>query len=107
MGAFANACAFVDMERVALDDRKPIAARLPELVERGDAAPVALDGDDQRARIEQGASQASGTGAHFVNMLALERAGDRGDAGEELAVEDEILPERPACAETMPGDDVA
>ncbi len=107
MGAFAGERALVDTKCVAFDDLEPVAERLPELAERGHTAPVALDGDDRRARDEQGARQAPRTGTHFINALALERAGDGGDTGEELSVEDEILAQRLARAEAMTGDDVA
>ena len=60
-----------------------------------------------RLRLEQGAGQAAGAGADLINPLAVQRAGNRGDPREQLPVEDEILAERLARAEPVPGDDVA
>ena len=48
-----------------------------------------------------------GPGPDLVDGLPVERAGDGGDPGEQLAVEDEILAERLARLQPVAGDDVA
>ena len=44
-----------------------------KLVERRDAAPVALDRDDRRAGVEQGAGQSAGAGADLIDACRLRR----------------------------------
>ena len=77
-----------------------------ELGQRRDAAAVALDRDDQRSGVQQRSSQAPGPGADFIDALALEAARDRGNARQQLPVEDEVLPKRLARAEAVARDDV-
>ena len=107
MGAFADRRDFVDLERVFLDQRELAGKVAVELGQCGQAAPVALDRDDLRAGVEQGAGQAAGAGADFVDGGAVERAGEGGDPGEQLPVEDEILAQRLARLQPVAGDDVA
>src|SRR4029078_11000114 len=77
-----------------------------QLRKRGNAATVALDGDDRCAGFEQCAGEAAGAGPHFVDSLAGQCAGNRGDAGEELTVENEVLAERLARAQPVAGNDL-
>ena len=72
-----------------------------------ETAAIALDCDYAGASLEQRSCQAAGPGADFINCPALEWARDGRDPGEQLTVEDEILPERLARAEPMAGNDVA
>src|SRR3546814_13388578 len=65
------------------------------------AAVVALDRDHPCAGTEQRARQAAGTGTDLEHRLAIEIAGQCGDAVEELFVEQEILPERLARREAV------
>ena len=107
MRAVAGLGALVDLHRVAADDPQPARKRRLQFGQRRQAAPVALDGDDIGAGIEQRAGQSAGAGADFINGGAVERAGNGGDARQQLAVEDEILPERLGRLQAVAGDDVA
>ena len=73
----------------------------------GEAAPVALDGDDLGAGAEQGSGQAARAGADLIDALALERARHARDPVEQLLVEDEILAQRLRRAEAVARDHFA
>ena len=75
--------------------------------QRGQAAAVHLDRGHAGAGAQQGARQPAGTGAHLEHRLARKVAGHRGDPVEQLLVEQEVLPQRLRCAETMAGDHFA
>jgi hypothetical protein len=107
MRALSGDSPFVDLQRVAIDDPQVVAEFPLELRERRHATAVAFHRHDRCAGVKEGAGQAARAGPDLVDALTLELARDRSDAGEELAVEDEILSERFACAQPMPGDDVA
>ena len=107
MRPVADDLALVDLQRVGLDEVEGDRRTRAQLVERRNAAPVALDRDDVGAGIEQRAGQPAGSGADFVDALRREIAGNRRDPGQQLAVEDEILAERLARAEAVPRDDLA
>jgi hypothetical protein len=76
-----------------LDHAKPIAVLLLKFRQSGDAATVALDGQDARSRFEERARKASWPGSDLIDALPLERTRDGRDAREQLPIEDEILPE--------------
>ena len=104
--AIADRGALVDAHRVAFDQGELAGKEGVEIGQSGEAATVAFDGHDRRATIEQGTRQAAGAGADFIDASARERAGDGGDPGKQLPVEDEILAERLARLEPVAGDDV-
>src|SRR5205085_5113083 len=64
------------------------------------------DRDHFGAGAEQGAGEAAGAGADFVDALPREIAGNPGDAVEQLLVEEEILAERLGGGEPVAGDDL-
>ena len=97
----------VDAERVAGNyPQAPVMAGL-ELGQRGQAAPITLDRDDVRARIEQRVGQSARAGADFIDRRPAEWPGNCGDAREQLPVENEILAERLGRLQPVPRDDLA
>ena len=60
-----------------------------------------------RSGVEQAPGQTAGSGTDLIDRFALEPPGNCRDPGEQLPVEDEILAERLAGAEPVPGDDGA
>ncbi len=96
----------VDRERVAFDRAELAGVGVRQLGERGDAAGVALDRGHLRARREERAGEAAGAGADLQHLGAGEVARHRGDAGEELAVEEKVLPQRLAGGEAVTRDDL-
>ena len=97
----------IDFQRVALDDAQFARIGFPELGQRRNTAPVTLDRGHLCARGEQRSRQAAGTGPDLQHLGARKRSRHRRDAGEQLPIEQEILPQRLAGAQTVPGDDVA
>ena len=95
---------FVDPECIAVDDPQPSLRRLGHFGESGEAARVALDGDDLRAGAKQRAGEASGTRSDFVDALPRKVARNAGDAVEQLLVEEEVLAERLGRAEAVARD---
>src|SRR5262249_1487653 len=81
---------------------------LGNLRQGGDAASIALDGDDMaRPARDQRAREPAGAGTDFDDGDARERAGGAGNAGGEVEVEKKILPERLAGDEAVAADHVA
>ena len=65
-----------------------------EFRQRGDAAPVALDGDHAcGAGTEQGTSQTAGAGADLEHRASAQVPSGTGDPREQLWVEQEVLAE--------------
>jgi hypothetical protein len=78
------------------------------VIERGETALVALDGDDAtRPQGEKRPRQTARPGADFDDGCFIEGRGGAGDAGGEIEVEKEILAERFLRIESMLGDDFA
>ena len=67
-----------------------------DLVERGDGALVALDGDDAARRLRASSARVkpARAGADLDHGGALERAGGARDARGQIEIEQEILAER-------------
>src|SRR5574338_1094063 len=107
VGALAGEPPLVDCERVTLDDLEATGELGLELGESRKAAAVALDADDLGSGLEQRSGQAARSRTHLIDGLAGTHPRDRGDPGEQVAVEDEILAERLARPQAMPADDVA
>ena len=84
----------VDFQRVALDDAQFARIGFTEFGQRGDTAPVALDRGHLRPRREQRSRQTTGTWADLQHLGTRKRARHRCDAGEQLPIEQEILPQR-------------
>ncbi len=96
----------IDLERVAFDHLQLAGKEFAQLGQGGNAAPVALDRGDRGARLQQCAGQPARAGADLEDFGAGQVARHLGDARQQLMVEQEILPQRLACAETVPADDV-
>src|SRR6476469_2797941 len=107
MRPVANLASFVDAERVRFDDAQMVTERFLQLGQSGDAAPVALYGGYLGASLQDGSGQPAGTRSHLVDAWAVQIAGHRSDAGQQLAVEDEVLSERLAGAKAVASNDVA
>jgi len=103
----SNLGALVNLQRVAFDHAQLSGEQCFEFGQRGEAAVITLDRDDLGPGIEQGVGQPAGAGADFIDGLAGEIAGNRGNLGEQLAVEDEVLAERLARGKPVAGDDRA
>src|SRR5437763_14397253 len=99
MRVLADQRGLVDVERIRFHQPQSLAELPLQLLERGDASPVALDRDDFGSGVEQGPGEAAGPGTDFIDSPALERTRDRRDPRQQLAIEDEILPQRLARAE--------
>jgi hypothetical protein len=97
----------VNLHRVALDEAELARKIGAKLVERWNTAPVALDGDDPCASIEQGARQAARAGADLIDSVALADIGNGGDAGKQVAIENEILAKRLGRRQAVAGNDFA
>jgi hypothetical protein len=95
----------IDFQRVAFDDLELAGEEGAEFLQRRDAAPVALHCGHAGAAFEQRPGQAAGTGADLEHLGAVQLARHLGDAGQQLVVEQEILPQRLAGAETVFADD--
>ena len=107
VGALSDEFALVDHKGVAFDDGETRSKFLLQFRQRGNAAPIALDGDDGGSRIEQRTRKPAWARADFIDALALELSWNRCDPGEQLSVEDEVLPQRLARAQPMAGNYVA
>ncbi len=107
MRAVADQAALVDLHRVAFDQLELAGKVGAQFFQRGDAAAVALDRYDSCAGIEQGAGQAAGAGADFVDGVAVADPRNGGDARQQLAIEDEVLAQRLGRRQAVAGDDVA
>ena len=107
MRAFARHRTLVDLQCIAFDYMQLLAERLLKLCERGKTTPISFDGDNRCSGIEQCARQATGSRSDLVNPLSIQWAWNGSDTREELAIENEILPQRLARAEAVTGDDVA
>ncbi len=105
--AFARFGALINLHGVVGQHPEAPARRLVELGQRRQAPVVALDRHHIRPRFEQRAGQPAGAGADFIDGRAVQIAGNAGDTVEQLAVEQEILPERLAGAQAMPRDHLA
>ena len=102
----ANLRPLVDAQGVAFDDSQAGKGSF-KLGKGGEAPPVPLDRDDIGSGIEQGPGQAAGPGAYLIDRLSFQWTRNGGDTRQQLAVEDEILPERLARLKPMAGDDLA
>jgi hypothetical protein len=107
MGAIACLRPLVDLQRIAGYDAQATQKFPIEFCQRGEATPIAFDRNDLRACIKQGAGQAARAGADLIDRSSVERAGNRGDARQQLAIEDEVLAERLGCLQPVTGDHVA
>jgi len=96
----------IDRHCVGIDHAQASCETRFQLSERRHATPIAFDGSHLGTGFEQGIGQATGTGTNLVDFLALHRARDCSDAGQELAIQDEVLTKRLACPKAMAGDDV-
>ena len=86
--------ASIDLERIALDDREGLRPSLRKLFQCGNAAPVALNGDDMfGAGGQQSARQAARAGANFQHGKIVKRAGRTGDFCAQVGVEKKMLAE--------------
>ena len=94
---------FVDIDRhgIVRDHRQLARKRLAQLAEQRQAAVVALDRDHLCPGAEQRAGQPAGAGADLEHRGAVQIAGNRSDAIEQLFVEQEILAERLARLQPM------
>ena len=77
-----------------------------QLKQRRKAAPVTLDGGHNGACIDQCTGKTTGAGTDLENRLAVQVAGDTGDAVEQLGIQQEILTKRLRCRKAVPGDDL-
>ena len=107
MRAVAGNRAFVDRERVGLQDIQTAAELFLKLGESRDAAWVSLDRDDRRSGVEQRMGQPSRAWTDLVHPLSVERSRNCRNSGEQLPVENEVLTERLAGTEAVPRDDLA
>src|SRR5262249_10579098 len=77
-------------------------------LERGNGAPVMLDGDDmRRTQREQRAGQPAGSGPDLDHGRTLKRARGASDARSEVEVEQEILTKRFPSGQRMLANDFA
>ena len=97
----------IQLQRIAFDHAQLAREGLTQFRQRWKAAAVHLDRRDARTGAQQGAGQTARAGADFEHLPARQIAGDRGDAVEQLLVEQEVLPQRLGCAEAVTRDDVA
>ena len=98
----------IDGKRVVRHDRQAAGAGGGDFLQRGDAAIVALDGDNvPGAGGEQGAGEPAGAGADLDHGDAGKIAGGARDAGCEVEIEQEILAEVLLGAKLVTGDDLA
>jgi len=103
----ADSRGLVDLQRVGLEDLEPFSELLAKLLERGNAAPVALHRGDRGSGFEQRPSEPTRTRSDLVNPLALKIARYRRDPRQQLPVENEVLTERLGRAEAVTGNDRA
>ena len=92
---------------IAFDHGQLTGKRLGQFGQRGQAAAVHLDGGHLGPRAQQGPGQAAGAGANFKHVLAVQFAGQPGDAAEQLLVEQEVLPQRLAGGQTVARNNLA
>jgi hypothetical protein len=98
----------VEPQRVALDEVEPAGMGGGEFAKRREAAPVALDRNDMaRPGGEERPRQPAGTGADLDDGGLVERPGGAGDAAGQVEIEEEVLAERFARPDAVPGDDLA
>ncbi len=96
------------VERVALDDRQAPGISVHQLLERLDAATVALDRRDMTGAVfEQCAGQPAGPGADLDDRGGVERARGAGDAPRQVEIEEEMLAEPLARADSVLSDNLA
>ncbi len=107
MGARAGERDLVDRQGIGLNQLELAREIMLEFGQRRQAASITLDRDHRSAGIEQGARQPTGAGADLINPLPGKIAGDRSNPGQELAVENEVLAKRLACAEAVAGNDLS
>ncbi len=106
-GALREVCA-VDLQRVAGNDGEAAGVTVGNFLQRGQAARVALNGDDTlRARGEQRPGQPAGTGADLDDRDPGKVARRTRDAGGQVEVEEEVLAERLVRGQAMAGDHLA
>ena len=92
---------------VLLDDGKSAGIGVAQHRQGLDGARIALDSDDfMCAAFEERARQPSGTGADFNHGLSVELSGFTGDTARYVQVEQKMLAQRPACANTIARDDL-
>ena len=106
MTARADLGALIDVQRVARDHPQASGELGFKLAESRQAAPVALDRHDLRPRVEQGTGQSARTGPDLIDALPYKRARNCRDPRQQLAVENEILPQRLGRLEPVAGDHI-
>ncbi len=99
----------IELQRVAGDDLEPARIARGDLLQRGDRALVALDGDHARARPRASSARVSppGPGPTSITVDAVERPGGARDAAGEIEIEQEILAERFLGGQAVPADHLA
>ncbi len=97
----------IDFQRVAGNDPQPSVKFGFKLCQSGNAPAIAFNGDNPCAGLEQCAGEAAGTGPYLVDGGSLKRSRNGGNTGEQLPVEDEILPQRLGRLQAVPSYDVA
>ncbi len=97
-----------DFKRVAGDDLEPAGPAGADFGQRGQGPRVALDRDHLfRALRQQRAGERARSGADFDHHDAVERTCGAGDLARQIEIEQEVLAERLAGAESVRRDDVA
>jgi hypothetical protein len=91
VGAVASDVLLVDLQGILLDQRQSIAEVFLYFSEGREAAAIPFDRYDRCSRIEKRTRQSSWTWADLVDALAVQIAGYRRNAREQLAIEDEVL----------------
>src|SRR4030095_8683008 len=92
---------------VRLDQGQAVSEMLLKLAQGWDAPPVPFHCGDLRTGVEQGPGQSCGTPTDLIDPLTFKRSRNGRDPREQLAIEDEILPKRLACAQPVASDHVA
>lgn len=93
MRTFPGDIDLVDLQCIAFNDLKSVPEFEVKLCEGWDAAWIALDGNHSSTGVKERPRQAARTWSNFIDRFPFKRSGDSSNAGEELPVEDEILPQ--------------
>ena len=93
--------------RIAFDHGQLAGKRFGEFSQRGQAAAVHFNCGHLRSGAQQGPGQAAGAGANLEHLLTLQFARQLGNAGEQLLVEQKVLPQCLGREQTVARDDFA
>ncbi len=98
----------VACQRIGGNDLEPVGIMRGDLIQRGNRALIALDGNDAGcAERQKRARQTAGPGSDFEHCNSFERSRRARDARGKVQVEQEVLAERFTRAQPVPTNNIA